>query len=102
LLLLWSIGLGLIEAGVQPAYDLRRELVPACSDNSVGCGGPEGRARESCLAVCLVWCVMPGFNALTEAEPQTIAPPSTGRVQRWANYRGQTRSARPLLPPPKA
>jgi len=102
LLLIWSLGLGLIEAGVQPAYDLRRELVPACSDSSAGCGEQKGRTKENCLAVCLVWCATPGFNALSEAEPQAIAPPAAGRLPRWEDFQGQTRTARPLLPPPKA
>jgi hypothetical protein len=98
LLLAWSLGLGLIQGGLQPAFAPRPEMMSACS---AGCDDSRPPARDNCLAVCLAWCTTPGFNALNEAEPIALGSIEGGRLLRWEDFQGQTRTARPLLPPPK-
>ncbi|HWA26740.1 MAG TPA: hypothetical protein VG734_13865 [Lacunisphaera sp.] len=101
LLLVWSLGLGLLQAGARPAYEFRPERVPACADCDKGCEGMEQMPAKDCQAVCLVWCVTPGFNALAEAEAHPVLLTAPGPAPRWVDFHGPTRSARPLLPPPR-
>lgn len=98
LLLAWTLGLGLIQAGVQPVYGLQAEKVPACSS---GCEEGNGQTQENCLVVCMVWCALPAFNAVSETDAMTCAPASAGRALGFEDFEGQVRHPRPLLPPPR-
>jgi hypothetical protein len=99
LLLTWTFGLGLIEAGVQPAYRMRREMIPACS---AGCPeDQEPAVAPDCLVVCMVWCATPGFNAVSEGAPVDQEPAFAGRTLRLAHWVGEIRTQRPPLPPPR-
>ena len=98
LLLAWTIGLGFIQAGVRPVYVLREESVPACS---AGCTTEQQEAaRENCLAVCMVWCAMPGFSAVSESEASAWGPVGKGCALEFDHFQGLTRNMPPLLPPP--
>lgn len=100
LLLAWTLGLGFVEAGVRPAYEMRPVIVQACCD--AGCPAEQPVATpENCLAVCMTSCASAGFNAVSEAEGAVIGPGPSGRVLALEHFRGQTRNPRPLLPPPR-
>lgn len=98
LLLAWTLGLGFIQAGVQPLYGLRMDKVPACSS---GCEEESGVPQENCLPVCLIWCAMPGFSAMSEADAVACAPAGVGQALDIENFEGQVRHSRPPLPPPR-
>ncbi len=98
LLLAWTLGLGLIQAGVQPVYGLQAEKVPACSS---GCEEGSGLTQENCLVVCMVWCAMPAFSAVSETADMAGAPALAGPALGFEDFEGQVRSLRPLLPPPR-
>lgn len=100
LLLTWTLGLGFIQAGVQPVWTPR--LVPAGAGCDAGC--PEETtpvAPEDCVAVCLAWCAAPGFHAVSETESAGGGPDIAGRSLRADDLQGEVRSMRPLLPPPR-
>ena len=98
LLLAWTLGLGFIQAGVQPVYGLQAEKVPACAS---GCGEESGLLPENCLVVCMVWCAMPAFSAVSETDGPVCAPAAIARNMGFENFEGQVRHPRPLLTPPR-
>lgn len=100
LLLAWTLGLGFVQAGVQPVWTVR--LVPVCADCDGGCPAATAPvAPEDCVAVCLAWCAAPGFHAVSETESAAGGPDAPGRLSHAVDLHGVVRSLRPLLPPPR-
>jgi hypothetical protein len=99
LLLTWTLALGLVKSGVQPVYAMRQEMVPACAD---GCDRGAESTGQNCLAVCMVWCAIPGFSAVSESDSPAFGPELAGPALGFEHFRGLVRHQRPPLPPPRA
>ncbi len=100
LLLAWTLGLGFMQAGTRPAYEMRPVLIETCCETGCPSAQPAATA-ENCLAVCMTWCATTGFNAVSEAEAARFGPDVAGRTLAVEHFLGQTRNPRPLLPPPR-